>query len=900
MIKKFLLLTTVLLAGLAANAATSYGFEVAGTAVTSDNCNNITNSYITSGTVYYDPSNNTLFIKNATINCTGSYKRAINNTSNSDLIVMFQGTCTLKAKDAAAIRVSKNTTLWAPQASTTVNIIGMDEEAIYMAINYTTLDIKGPGKFIISGDKKPALAGKLSTSTDAPTELADSYYVNFEDVKAQLSCSQDNVTRRVFITFKAGSSVRFKATNNASYSVITRTNMYFEGNEALLEPYGAYVSNSATPHDGPTGTVYESDGSRVINHDIYISDDYVAIINATYFPDANFRNILLSRYFSKGYITSTDVAGCGSLSPSGCNISNLKGIEYFTNLTSLDCSNNNLTSLDLSHNTQLVDINCLNNKLTSLNVSNMKALITLKCGGNLLTSLNVNGCTALQFINCAANKFTSLSITGLYNNLKTLECYGNTSLTELDCHHNNLTTLNVTDNTALKKLQCYENANLTSITGLTDCKAITYFDCEDCSFTDLSALANMVNIEKVYARNNKLTSLTLTGKSKLTYMRLYGNKQLTTLYCYNNALTTLDIQGCTALESLNCYSNNNLATITGLADCKAVKVIRCYDCALTTLDGVDGMNNLLLLNCHNNKLTSLIVTNKNNLGLIDCSNNKQLTSINCYNNAVTTFEVSGCTGLKSLTCTNNSSLATITGLADCKAIEYLQCFNCALTSLDGVNVMNDLTTLECYGNKLTTLTVTNKSKLTRLNCSNNKQLTTLDCYSNGLTSLTVIGCSALTDLWCHDNKLTSLTVPGCDALKGLYCHTNKISGENMTNLVNSLPMRSTDNYGNLFVLYNNNEENTINDDQLNIAAGKYWIPRKWNGSTWEEITSSSGGLLGDFDNSKVIDVEDVNAAINIILKIKTMADYPGNGDMDNNGFIDVEDVNAIINIILKQ
>ena len=46
-------------------------------------------------------------------------------------------------------------------------------------------------------------------------------------------------------------------------------------------------------------------------------------------------------------------------------------------------------------------------------------------------------------------------------------------------------------------------------------------------------------------------------------------------------------------------------------------------------------------------------------------------------------------------------------------------------------------------------------------------------------------------------------------------------------------------------------------------------------------------------------VEDVNAAINIILKLNTMADYPGNGDMDANGIIDVEDVNAIINIILK-
>ena len=62
---------------------------------------------------------------------------------------------------------------------------------------------------------------------------------------------------------------------------------------------------------------------------------------------------------------------------------------------------------------------------------------------------------------------------------------------------------------------------------------------------------------------------------------------------------------------------------------------------------------------------------------------------------------------------------------------------------------------------------------------------------------------------------------------------------------------------------------------------------------------SAPGILGDLDGSGIVDVEDVNAAINIILKLNTMADYPGNGDMDNNGMIDVEDVNAMINIILK-
>ena len=61
----------------------------------------------------------------------------------------------------------------------------------------------------------------------------------------------------------------------------------------------------------------------------------------------------------------------------------------------------------------------------------------------------------------------------------------------------------------------------------------------------------------------------------------------------------------------------------------------------------------------------------------------------------------------------------------------------------------------------------------------------------------------------------------------------------------------------------------------------------------------SSGIKGDLDGNGIVDVEDVNAAINIILKLKSISDYSGDGDMDSNGIIDVEDVNALINIILK-
>ncbi len=57
--------------------------------------------------------------------------------------------------------------------------------------------------------------------------------------------------------------------------------------------------------------------------------------------------------------------------------------------------------------------------------------------------------------------------------------------------------------------------------------------------------------------------------------------------------------------------------------------------------------------------------------------------------------------------------------------------------------------------------------------------------------------------------------------------------------------------------------------------------------------------VGDVNGDTKVDVEDVNAVINIILKQKTTADYPGNADVTGDTKVDVEDVNAIINIILK-
>lgn len=62
-----------------------------------------------------------------------------------------------------------------------------------------------------------------------------------------------------------------------------------------------------------------------------------------------------------------------------------------------------------------------------------------------------------------------------------------------------------------------------------------------------------------------------------------------------------------------------------------------------------------------------------------------------------------------------------------------------------------------------------------------------------------------------------------------------------------------------------------------------------------QVKKPEGGVTGDVNGDGAVDVDDVNAIINLILTSKTSKTADVNGD----GTIDVDDVNAIINIILK-
>lgn len=185
---------------------------------------------------------------------------------------------------------------------------------------------------------------------------------------------------------------------------------------------------------------------------------------------ANGINVVDHHVFKKDVNKRTELDISGEKDNKG-GIVDLSGIEHFRQLRILNCSFNQLTSLDVSKNTFLKGLFCQDNALTSLDVSKNKALTGLFCSTNQLSSLDLCKNTDLDSLHCARNLFTSLDVsrnTALtdfncqYNALTSLDVTKNTALTSLKCQQNELASLDVSMNTALGTFQCSNNL-LTSL-----------------------------------------------------------------------------------------------------------------------------------------------------------------------------------------------------------------------------------------------------------------------------------------------------------------------------------------------------------------------------------------------------------------------------------------------------
>ena len=230
------------------------------------------------------------------------------------------------------------------------------------------------------------------------------------------------------------------------------------------------------------------------------------------------------------------------------DMESLSGIEYFTNLETLNCSNKKIAELYLSRNKKLTSLNCYNNRLKVLDISENPALTVLDCGQNRLISLNTSKNPALASLTCSDNQITDLSLGA------------NKNLQFLDCKNNELQKLDLRKNTLLATLDCSGNG-MTSLK-LSTCKSL---DCSNNKFTalDVTACKELVSL---FCSQNQLSGIDLTPFTQLTdfscasnriiKLDLSKNKQLKNLNCTYNQLSALNISKNKKLMTLYCYDNN--------------------------------------------------------------------------------------------------------------------------------------------------------------------------------------------------------------------------------------------------------------------------------------------------------------------------------------------------------
>ncbi len=304
-----------------------------------------------------------------------------------------------------------------------------------------------------------------------------------------------------------------------------------------------------------------------------------ADLNGTYESDADTNN--------DGQIQLTEASVIQRLRISGKNISDLTGIQSFTNLKKILCNSNVLTTIDFSANLNLQQIDCSSNNFVSLTINGLSFLDTLKVypstslqnltvtNNPLLTTLTLGSdfgsISSLVNLNCSHNALTSLSV---FNN-----GYPFTNLTTVDCSYNQLTTLPL--NSAITNLNISNNL-----------------------FTTFTI--SKPNLTTLNVSNNNLTTLSVYDCGNLSSLQYSGNPNLNVLGITNTNITTLSVHDFNNLQTLNCgFNNSGVGT------------------PLTSLE-IYNLPSLINFNCGGSTITDLVIANFPNLTNINYGNNPNI------------------------------------------------------------------------------------------------------------------------------------------------------------------------------------------------------------------------------------------------------------------------------------
>lgn len=356
-------------------------------------------------------------------------------------------------------------------------------------------------------------------------------------------------------------------------------------------------------------------------------------LSKEHFPDDIFRNYIAEHFDTDGnnQLSAEEITKIESVDISNMGISDLTGIEYFTNILYLYCNGNMLKALNVDALVNMTVLDCSYNYLTNLDLSNCFSLISLECQNNaaaiILDEDYTFDLSSLKDFDINNSSDWSENITITDNNLTLLtdsvsslinyryyvsaplieDTYLDFTLvtttipqTDVVINEDNFPDLTLRDyikdnfdqdeNSILSADELntitylYIPAqNIASLTGIEYLANLVYlnFDDNNVSAIDLNSL---MNLKGIYCDNNKLEQLIC---DKLIH--------LTNLYCSNNQLYSIDLSECVSIEDLEC--KDNLYEITANNNCVDLSTLSLLDPTRTSewsTGNLTSDNNLIL------------------------------------------------------------------------------------------------------------------------------------------------------------------------------------------------------------------------------------------------------------------------------------------------------------------
>ncbi|MDE7422061.1 MAG: hypothetical protein K2N35_17885, partial [Muribaculaceae bacterium] len=308
---------------------------------------------------------------------------------------------------------------------------------------------------------------------------------------------------------------------------------------------GTFVSATCLVATAQTVTIYQNNGEKIkynvsdVEKIVFEEDkpfDETNLLSEQYVPCEGFRN-WIDQHLANGsgyYSLEEAAAYTGDINISQVEeITDIKGIEYFTGLTALIGEDSYFGNFDIEALKSLQYLKLVNTRVTRLDFTGLKDLQKVFISRNKLNYLNLAQNPNLQKLWCDCNELTSLDLTG---------CSG---LTELVCSYNQLQSL-ILPECPLEILSAHEN-----------------------TIHNINLSGVKATLQHLSVANCGLNSVDVSGAKKLQYFDASSNP----------LLTTPDIKGCSRLEEFR------LEDITAemhpdFSDCTRINMIRMDRCNL--------------------------------------------------------------------------------------------------------------------------------------------------------------------------------------------------------------------------------------------------------------------------------------------------------------------------------